>query len=168
MRLLGILGVAGSGLRANQVAIRTAGHNISNVNTDGYSRQRVTFVPVSPQPAARGFQLGGGVLATDLRGLRDEFVERQLIVEKGFLGAAKTRQRPLQRMDALFNEMNGEGIHRSMERFFNDLRDLHANAESLDHRAGVRAAGEIFTERIRNTATALKELKLSLNINISD
>ena len=168
MRLLGILNVAATGLRAHQAAIRTAGHNISNVNTEGYSRQRVTFTPVYPQPAPRGYQLGGGVLATDLRGMRDEFVERQLVTEKGFLGAGEARQRPLQRMDALFNELNGEGIHRSMERFFNELRDLHANPESLDHRAGVRSAGQIFTERIRNTATALEKLRLDLNSDISD
>ena len=168
MRLYGILAVARSGLQANQVAIRTAGHNIANVNTAGYSRQRATLRPIHPQPAPRGAQLGGGVQAVDLRGVRDEFVNRQLVTAKGALGAAEARQRPLQRIDALFNEMNGEGVHVALERFFNSMRSLETNPESLDHRAGVLAAGEIFTERVRQTAGALDNLRLGLNQNIAD
>lgn len=32
-----------SGIYANQIALNIAGNNITNVNTDGYSRQRVEF-----------------------------------------------------------------------------------------------------------------------------
>ena len=55
-----------SGLLASQRALSTTGHNISNVNTPGYSRQRVELAPRQPQLAAGGY-LGKGVLVEDIR-----------------------------------------------------------------------------------------------------
>ena len=43
--MTGILGTALSGLMAFQRSLDTTSHNIANVNTDGYSRQRVNLVP---------------------------------------------------------------------------------------------------------------------------
>jgi len=55
-----ILNIATSGLLAYQKALSTTGHNIANVNTEGYSRQIVTLESRSPVSDSGGF-IGTGV-----------------------------------------------------------------------------------------------------------
>ena len=168
MRLLGLLDLSRSALTATQVGIRTAGHNIANVNTPGFSRQRVEYVSAEPLPAPRGFQLGGGVRAGSLRGVRDPFIEAQLVVEDAGLGDVEARSRPLERIDALMNELGGEGIHTALDRLFNSMRDVAAHPESLSHRSSVRAEAQILTERVRATAQAVQAVREGLDIDVLD
>jgi len=168
MRLLGLLDLSRSALAATQVGIRTAGHNIANVNTEGYSRQRVDLVAAEPLPAPAGFQLGGGVRAESLYGVRDEFVESQLVIEDAGLGASEARSRPLERIDALLNELNGEGIHTALDRLFNSFRDMAAHPESLSHRSSVRAAAQILAERVNATASAVRHVQEGLDTDVND
>ena len=72
-----MLGVGISGLLAFQRALATTGHNIANVNTAGYSRQRVELVTQTPQFAGNGY-IGTGVRADSIKRLYDDFLTLQV------------------------------------------------------------------------------------------
>ena len=66
-----------SALLASQRGLATTGHNIANTNTDGYSRQRVTFETRQPQFVGNGFA-GKGVDVQSVTRLANEFLVEQL------------------------------------------------------------------------------------------
>ena len=68
------LHVAMSGLRAAQLAMDTASHNVANANTPGYTRQRVDMASSQPRFHAVG-QIGMGVSVTDISRVRDNFLD---------------------------------------------------------------------------------------------
>lgn len=71
----GILSNAVSGLQASQNALRTAGHNISNANTAGYSRQEVTYATRPEQYIGSAGFIGSGVDTTSIERVVNEFVK---------------------------------------------------------------------------------------------
>ncbi|HEY0891662.1 MAG TPA: flagellar basal body protein, partial [Cellvibrio sp.] len=74
----GLLSNAVSGLQASQNALRTAGHNISNANTAGYSRQEVNYATRPEQNIGAAGFIGSGVTTTSIERVVNEFVTAQL------------------------------------------------------------------------------------------
>ena len=74
----GILSNAISGLQASQNALRTAGHNISNANTAGYTRQEVNYATRPEQYIGSAGFIGSGVNTTSIERVVNEFVTAQM------------------------------------------------------------------------------------------
>ena len=74
-----IFGTAISGLLSFQRAMTTTSHNIANVNTPGYSRQRVDFATRPPFPTGSGF-LGNGVETTGVQRSYNQFLSNQVSI----------------------------------------------------------------------------------------
>ena len=72
-----LLGIGLSGLAAAQAGLSTAGHNIANVNTPGYSRQQVVFAARPPQFTGGGY-IGQGVDISNVRREYSDFLAGQL------------------------------------------------------------------------------------------
>ncbi|MEL7047187.1 MAG: flagellar basal body protein, partial [Pseudomonadota bacterium] len=62
-----VFNIGTSALVSLQRAIATTGQNIANVNTEGYSRQRVEFTALPPQLTGAGFVGSGVTIATITR-----------------------------------------------------------------------------------------------------
>lgn len=73
-----ILGTGVSGLNAAQANLLTTSHNITNVDTSGYSRQQVIQSTNIPQATGAGF-IGNGVNVTTVKRLHNQFLTTQLI-----------------------------------------------------------------------------------------
>ena len=68
------------GINANQLSENTVGHNISNANTEGYSRQHVNLAAVDARKEASIYgqvAVGQGVDSTSLTRARDIYADRQ-------------------------------------------------------------------------------------------
>src|SRR5699024_11016484 len=111
-------------------ALYTTGHNISNVNTDGYSRQRVDFntTPSFPKaakmlPGGAG-QKGTGVEIGVIERIRNKFLDTQYRTENSNMGYWSTRQNALSRMESLMNEQSKDGLQATMDNFWESLQDL--------------------------------------------
>jgi flagellar hook-associated protein 1 FlgK len=94
MSILSVLHIGTGALLAQQQALQTTSHNIANVDTPGYTRQRVTLS--SAYPVNKGsFFIGLGVNASAVTGVVDNFFEAQLVSLKPGLGFAEAEQRAL-------------------------------------------------------------------------
>ena len=82
-----ILGIATSGLKAVQQSLSTTGHNIANVNTEGYSRQVADFRTLPSQRVGGQF-LGSGVEVGTVGRAYDSFVVGELRTRSSKLGYA--------------------------------------------------------------------------------
>ena len=74
-------------LMAQSTAISTAGHNISNADTEGYSRQRVNLKQFDPlyrpdlSRAETAGQIGQGISAESITRVRDELLEKRIVAQ---------------------------------------------------------------------------------------
>lgn len=131
--ILGIFNAGRQGMFTSQTALRVAGQNIANVNTPGYSRQRVIFDPSA---------FGNGVSVRTVQQVRDRFLDAQLVAERERLGFLAARQGALAQVEQIFNEASGVGIATSMSEFFAALQDLTAQPGGTAERETVRTRGD--------------------------
>ncbi len=123
--LFGVLDVAGRGLTAASLGIRTAGHNIANVETPGYSRQRQIVAATRPFPDAAG-NLGTGVEPITVDRASDAFLQQQLMRQGSLLGAADAQAQALSRVEGTLNEQGGAGLSAALGAFYDAFDDLAA------------------------------------------
>jgi flagellar hook-associated protein 1 FlgK len=126
------------GLIAHQQAMNTTGHNIANANTPGYSRQEAVLsamdalvVPANSGVTGAGAQLGTGVDVTQIRRIRDSFLDIQARASSTQLGEAAARSQSLEQAELSFNEPSDDGINALLKDFWNSWSDL-ANAPESD------------------------------------
>jgi len=132
-----ILGIARRALFAQQSVMNTAGNNIANVNTEGYSRQRVTLSQMQSSPTSVGF-LGSGVTVESVERIRSALVDQQLLGERPSLEQYQFKSDALRFVEDIFNEPSDFGISRNVEDFFNAFQDLASDPESTSARTVVR------------------------------
>ncbi len=137
-----LLTIGRSGLGASKKSLEVTGHNISNANTEGYSRQRVDQVANRPISKA-GIIIGTG---TDIKGIhRVEHaqMERKIhdaISDHSFHDEGHTQ---LNQIQEVFNELDADGISQVIGSFFNSFRQLANEPENEAIRSIVRDNAEL-------------------------
>ncbi|MES9883213.1 MAG: flagellar hook-associated protein FlgK [Sedimenticola sp.] len=140
-----LLGIASSGLQAYQRAINTVGHNVSNANTEGYSRQRVDFEVRAPSFSGNGW-LGNGVDAAAVQRYYDDFIAAQIRVTQSITSKAETLSENASRLDDLLADPL-VGMDPTIQSFFNAMQTLSDDPGSAAARQVVLAEAESLTAR---------------------
>ncbi len=161
MGVSGILNTGRSGMAAAKTAIATAGHNIANANTEGYSRQRVTMETAAAQGSVlpKG-SVGNGVEVAGVDRINDEYLERQLRNSARDMAGMEEKDMGLKQLEDIFNEVNGEGLNRVISRFFNDFRKLANEPENESIREAVRESSMALVNdfhRMRNEVMEVRD-----------
>ncbi|WP_102273787.1 flagellar hook-associated protein FlgK [Cytobacillus massiliigabonensis] len=148
------LETARRGMFTQQSALYTTGHNISNANTPGYSRQRVNFQPTLPYPPV-GMnspylpgQMGTGVEAGSIQRIRDGFLDAQFRTEYSKFGYYGTLSESLSKMEGIMNEPSDSGLHSVMEKFWKSLQDLSSHTNNSGARDVVGASGQMVADTL--------------------
>ncbi len=140
-------------LAAHQAVLDTVGHNLANVATRGYARQRAELVAVAPR---------NGVEVAQIRRLRDRFLDVQLIQEGGGLGRAQAQVNLLQRLESIFTEDPEAGLGATLSRFFRAFQDLSVHPTDPALRVTVKEAGAQVAATFRDLRGGLDVLKADL------
>ena len=150
-----------SGMMASKAAIATAGHNISNANTEGFSRQRVETSNLTPQVSAGAHALvGTGTKVSRVERVNDEYIEKQIRTGAREMATMEERDLALRQTEDIFNEMNGDGLNRLISRFFNEFRKLSNEPDNESVRQSVREASQAMVndfKRLRREVDAVRE-----------
>ncbi len=164
--------VAFKGLQAQRQALDVTGHNIANANTEGYSRQRVSFqatdpytVPNMTRPRAAG-QMGTGVTVEEVQRLRDAFLDDQVRTESKALGEWETRRDILQEIEVIYNEPSDSGLRTVLDLFWQSLQELSLSPESTAVRATVRQRAQGVVDTIRHTWRQLDDLQKNVDASL--
>ena len=109
MSLQSMLSIARSALFTHQRAMDVTSHNIANVNTPGYSRQRLVLTPATPlvEPL---YTIGRGVDAVALQRSRDTFYDAAYRRDNGMLGFATGKRDYLSQIESSLNEPSDDKI----------------------------------------------------------
>ncbi|NIZ47015.1 flagellar hook-associated protein FlgK [Entomospira nematocerorum] len=160
------------GVFAHQTAIHTTGNNLANLNTEGYSRQRVRIGTVDPlyDPGLARVhtpgQLGQGPSTERIERVFDMLHENQVISTSDDLGYWQTRDFYINKLELIYNEPNDVSVRTYMDRFWNSWQDVAENPESLAARTQVVHNGKALSESINHRHTALQEQRVLLNDDI--
>lgn len=157
-------------LRAFQRGLDVTGHNISNANTIGYSRQLVNY---SANPADMyfspngAFQVGTGVSIQDVARVRDFLTDRSMWDAQGEMGRFHALATSLQAIEGAFPEPGDSGISAAMNKFFDAWSGLASNPNDPAAKLAVQQAGLTLTGRVRQTYANLAGQASGLTTNIN-
>ena len=160
--LFSALFIARSGLQVAQVQLDTAGHNIANVNKEGFSRQRVELLSRVPNERAFG-KLGRGVGVGTIIRIRDIFLDTLFRNTNPDLGSAEIRAEFLRRIEDVFLEPSDGGLSAKIGLFFDSLNEFATNVESLPVRQSVINESEALAGSFNDVARLLFELRTAAN-----
>ena len=153
-------------LRAHQQGIAIAGQNIANVNTPGYSRQRVILETNLPFMAESG-QVPAGVHVDSIERVHDRFIEAQIRGENRELGRWEARQGILGRLEMTFDESYGYGISQAMSDFFSGWLDLSNDPSGHVERTVLIERGEYLSDRFGLAYADLVQIRKDLDTQLS-
>ncbi|MBL8060437.1 MAG: flagellar hook-associated protein FlgK [Chthonomonas sp.] len=152
------INIASSALRAFQRAMETTGHNLANVNTRGYSRQRLDTTAFEPMSlwAGQMYSLGTGVQIESISRSREMFLESRYQSANGNLMRYSTYNQGISQLESVYREPGESGISDAMNKMFDAFSGLASNPNDPTARTTVRNAANIFAQRVR---TAYSEMR---------
>lgn len=160
-----------SGLFAAQRQLEVASHNISNVNTPGFSRQRVELEPSHPQPGVMGARgdgmVGTGVTIADIVRMRNVLTDNAYWTESGNAAGAQARAEVLQRAEGILGPV-GQGVPETVSKFYAAWDDLSLNGNDTGARQGVLDAGNELAGQIRSASAQLDRIRSDVGQNIGE
>lgn len=161
------------GLFVQQSALYTTGHNISNANTDGYTRQRVNMqaTPGFPYPGLNSptypGHLGTGVEASSIQRMRDEFTDRQFRQETNKLGYWDSTLKSINQMEDILSEPSEFGINQAFTEFWKSFQDLSTQPTDSAARKVAIAKAESLADAFNYNYTQLETIQGNLGNEIS-
>ena len=160
-----ILGTGISGLLAFQRALATTSHNISNVNTDGYSRQRTDLATRIPEQTGAGF-IGSGVNAVGVSRVYDQFLSDQLRTQTSVQGRLDSYYNMASQVDNLLADPNA-GLSPALQQFFDAVQGVADNPSSIPARQVMLSEGDSLVHRFDSVNTRLTALRDTVNSKVS-
>ena len=143
--------VGKKGLMANNMGLQTTGHNLSNVETEGYSRQKVNLSATTPlyEPSANRVetagQIGTGVEVEDIQRVRDQAIDDRINYEKGGQGFWDMKQQFLHQIEMIHNEPGKPNLRTVLDDYWESWQKVAADPTE-------RAAREELVQRTQTVA----------------
>lgn len=160
-----ILGIGNSGLKAAKQSLETTGHNIANVNTEGYSRQSVRQITNTPAQSSGPIQ-GNGTRVHSIKRTHDPFVEKRLqkvISQESF---SRYRFEEMEQIENIFNEIDNEGLNNIINKFYNSFRELSSQPDNETMRSVVRDTANLVVKDFHRIRDSLDTSATSIDLKI--
>jgi flagellar hook-associated protein 1 FlgK len=159
--LFSSLNTASTALNAQQRAIDVTGQNVANVNTDGYSRQRVNMQSVGanavPAIWSVSNQVGGGVDADDVIRIRDAFLEAQAQQAHSTTSNLTVQDASYTAVQQAFGEPGTTGIQSMMNNFWAGWSDIASNTTDSGARAQLLERAQTLVSGMHSAMGTLDE-----------
>ena len=162
-----VMGIAKDALAAQQYGITVTGHNIANVNTEGYSRQSPVFEAKVLPVLYEGMLFGRGVDISKIIRTSDQFIETQLTEKRSSLLSSKEMENYMQALEGLFNENSETGISTLLAEFWNSWHDVANNPSGSSERIVLYEHSIFLSEQFKTLDTDLTQLETELTNAIS-
>lgn len=161
-----ILNIGTRALLTNQAVLQTAGNNIANVNTPGYSRQSVVLSSVAGQFSGAGYY-GKGVEAVTVQRVYSEFLTRQATIAGSISAADTKRLEQLTQLEDVF-EGGSTGLGAAVSDMFNAFSDVVSAPTDLSARSVVLARADEMAARFRAASSRLSDLRQGVASELED
>ncbi|RJR30507.1 MAG: flagellar hook-associated protein FlgK [Desulfobacteraceae bacterium] len=157
-----ILDIGKEALLAQKYALDVVSHNISNVNTAGYTRQSPTLVSKDAAPYA-GVMLGRGVTIDEVIQNTDSFIEARLRERQTQLTSMSEQEVYLSAIESIFNENSGRSLSTQFSDFWAAWEDLSNNPSGMPERNILFEQGAFLAETFQELYGDLNEVMTEIN-----
>src|SRR3569833_3472794 len=162
----GLLNVGLSGLLATQRALTVTGHNISNANTEGYSRQRVDLTSRLPQLYGSSY-VGNGVDVGAVSRIYDNFLIEQVRSSTAASASSDTFSDYVGRIDNLLANPDA-GVGTALQGLFNSMNQVSTDPSSQPARQLLLSSANSLVDRFKYVNDRLSELRQQTNKGLQD
>ena len=157
------LNTANKGMMASQTVLHTISHNISNANTEGYSRQRVDLKADLAFNFAGVGQIGTGVKMESIVRVVDDYVSKQIRQENSTLNQFAAKSEVLAQLEIIFNEPSDTGLNFNLGEMFAAWQELSKNPEGLNFKTIVVEKSRTLTDTLNHMMNQLNSLEDETN-----
>ena len=161
-----IFTIGQSALAAAQAGISTAGQNIANVSTLGYSRQSVVQTATTPQPLGFGY-LGQGTQVTAIRRIYSDYLGGQVVSAQSSSSQLDAQYSLIQQIDNMLADPSA-GLSPAMQDFFNSLQDVSTYPADAPVRQAALSSAQAMASRFRDLHSRLEDVRQGMNLQITD
>lgn len=172
MALFGSLYIGTSGLRTSQNALNTTAHNMSNLDTEGFTRQQILLgtneyntLSVNPDSVANK-QIGLGVYYSRVRQVRDEFLDKTYRQESGRSAFYEVSCNTLEEAETLLGELEGVSFQQSFEDLWTSVQELSKDPGNAITQGMLVQYSSIFLTRATSVYEGLEKYQDNLNTQI--
>jgi len=157
--------IARSAIALNQRWLDVTGQNLANVDTPGYSRQRVVQTALGAGSVHWQYKLhpkynvGLGVSIDSIQRIRDQFLDRRVRRTNSEASAYLVKDQALSRVEEIFNPIVFENLEGAMADFKKALENLSENADDVSFKALVRAKADSLAKLINGMAKELEDVE---------
>lgn len=156
-----------SGLQASKYSLNTVSHNISNANNPHYVRQSAIHTNNSYTRSADGrLEMGTGVHVSQIRQIRDEFLDGKVRREMPSFGYHYAKAQILEDVEGVFNEVTNSGLQKTMDGMWNNWNEVFKEPESLTMRGLVHESSVAFANSVNHISNQLNDIKQNINKQI--
>ena len=169
---MGSLYIGSSGLQTSQNALNTTAHNLSNVDTTGYTRQQVqqsnkAYVTLSTDPKSiSNKQTGLGVTDSRVKQVRDYFLDKTYRKESGRSMFYEVSTEVMEEVESQLGELNGEAFQTTMTDFWTAIQELSKDPSSSVTQGLIVQRASEFVQRAGAVYDGLSSYQDNLNTQI--
>ncbi len=162
INIFSTLHIAKTGMTAQQGGLNVTSQNVANVNTAGYTRQRIVLSSVA------GDALGnGGVAISGIKRYVDEFANARYVQESSLAGSSNQQASLLTHVSTIFNDLQDSGIGSAIDNFFGSLRQLQGSPEYATVRHEVLARGAELASAFNRSHQHIETLRYNIDSILS-
>ena len=160
-------------LMTHSLQIQTAGHNISNANTEGYTRQRVNVRAFDPlyrpdlERAETAGQIGQGTEAESVKRLRDELLDTRIVAQTNVQSYWETREKYYTMIEQIYNEPEEISVRGNMDKFWESWQELSLYPDQDAARQAVVTRADSLTNAIQQRNKSLVAIGNQINEDIN-
>ncbi len=173
MPLMGSLYVGTSGLQASQNSLNTTGHNITNTDTTGYTRQQILYntrrynTLLKSTAKISNEQVGLGVQYSKTRAVRDVFLDKTYRKESGRSMFYQTSTDALDEVETLLGEFSGEEFSEGIANFWKSIQELVKDPTSSTIQGLFVQRASQLTERAKAVYDGMVDYQNKLNTTVT-
>lgn len=174
MSLMANLFVGQSGLQTSQNALNTTAHNMSNLDTTGYTRQQVMqsdmyYNTIARNPAAISHkQLGQGVAYSKVRQVRDQFLDQTYRRESGRSAYYAASYETMSQVETILGEMHGATFNNAMDNIQRAIDELAKTPTDSVVQGLVIQRAAAFIDSAQGVYQGLCDYQDNLNLQVKD
>ncbi|MET0981815.1 MAG: flagellar hook-associated protein FlgK, partial [Telluria sp.] len=159
-----LLSIGKSGLFAAQTALTTTGHNITNANVEGYSRQGVVQATATTMERGYGF-VGSGTKIAEIKRYSDEFLNNQVRSATASTASLDAYYAQVSQIDNLLADTTS-GLSPAIQGFFSAVQDVTGNGASIPSRQALLSSSETLAGSFQQIDARLEEIGAGINTQI--
>jgi len=158
------ISTANTGLKTSQYFLDVVGQNISNVNTSGYTRQRLDINSLSLTTnnikyGTNSFSIGQGVAASGVSQCRDSFLDLRYRREAAKAGSEGVELDALNELESIFDEVEKSGLDSQFSNFITQLQSLTAGPTDPVLEGVVKTSASMLCQMFNNYSKQIETIK---------